>query len=99
MSEEYINEELKKWIEEHRDMEMAEPEEVEAGGGKEAEEEITGKCEICGARDAKYRCLRCGRVVCASCYWVMFGVCKECVSEDMVKKLKGEKDFGIEKVK
>ncbi len=91
MSEEYINEELKKWIEEHRDMEMAEPE--------EAEEEITGKCEICGARDAKYRCLRCGRVVCASCYWVMFGVCKECVSEDMVKKLKGEKDFGIEKVK
>jgi len=95
MSEEYINEELKKWIEEHGDMETAEPEEE----ADQRAEEVTGKCEICRARDAKYRCLRCGRAVCSSCYWVMFGVCKECVSEDMVKKLKGKKDFGIEKIK
>ncbi len=95
MAEEYINEELKKWIEEHRDMEVAEPEAEEDDKRKK---EITGKCEICGARDAKYRCLKCGRAVCPSCYLIMFGVCKECASDDMIKKMSAKKS-GIDRIK
>ncbi len=93
---ESINEELRKWIEEHKDIETAEPDE---GAGDKRAKEITGRCEICGARDAKYRCLKCGRMVCPSCYWIMLGVCKKCVSSDMAKKLEGHKDFGIDRIK
>jgi len=93
MTEESMNEELRKWIEEHKDLGEMEIEEEDKHSG-----EVTGRCEICGVRDAKYRCLKCGRAVCASCYWVMFGVCKECISEDMLKKLK-KKDMGIDEIR
>lgn len=94
MTEESMNEELRKWLEEHGNMETAEPED-ERGNKKE----ITGRCEVCGARDAKYRCLKCGRVVCPSCYFVMFGLCRDCVSDDIKKKLDGKNDLGIDKIK
>ncbi len=55
------------------------------------EEEITGMCEICGIREAKYRCIRCGRKVCSSDYWTMLGICKLCLpEEEMKKKMKGK---------
>jgi len=94
MTEESMNEELKKWIEEHKDMGILEAEEE---NGKTSEE-VTGRCEICGVRDAKYRCIKCGRAVCPSCYFVMFGLCRDCISEDMVKKL-DKKDFGIDEIR
>ena len=87
------DEELKKWMEE-----QGIPIEEEEKEGKE--EEIKGKCEICMARDAKYKCIKCGKFVCSSCYWIMFGVCRECISEDIIKKWRDRgKDFGIDWVK
>ncbi|MCD6512328.1 MAG: zinc finger HIT domain-containing protein [Thermoplasmata archaeon] len=48
-------------------------------------------CEICGIREAKYRCIRCGRKVCSSDYWTMLGICKLCLpEEEMKKKMKGK---------
>ncbi|MEA2054899.1 MAG: hypothetical protein U9O96_07350 [Candidatus Thermoplasmatota archaeon] len=99
MEDESINEELRKWIEEHGGLEEMkaemELEEKKAGEKKE----ITGECRICGARNAKYRCIRCEKEVCPSCYWIMFGICKECISEEMLKKLERKKDLGINKIK
>ncbi|OYT60443.1 hypothetical protein B6U81_04770 [Thermoplasmatales archaeon ex4484_30] len=92
MENEKINEELKKWMEEHG-IPAERKEETE-------EEEIKGKCEICMARDAKYKCIKCGKLVCPSCYWIMFGVCRECISEDIMKKWRERgKDLGIDWVK
>ncbi|KAA0003407.1 MAG: hypothetical protein DRN33_01130 [Thermoplasmata archaeon] len=96
MDEESMNEDLKKWIEEHRDMGILE--EVEAEEEEKKQEEVTGRCEICGVREAKYRCIKCGRAVCPSCYFVMFGLCRDCISEDVVKKL-DKKDFGIDEIR
>lgn len=90
-----VNEELRKWMEEH-----GIPIEERAEEEEEEKEEIKGKCEICMARDAKYKCIKCGKLVCPSCYWIMFGVCRECISEDVMKKWRERgKDFGIDWVK
>lgn len=86
------NEELRKWMEEHG-IPIAERKEEKEG-------EIKGKCVICMARNAKYKCIKCGKCVCPSCYWIMFGICRECVSEDVIKKWREQgKDFGIDLVK
>ncbi|HDO19855.1 MAG TPA: hypothetical protein ENG74_03920 [Thermoplasmatales archaeon] len=63
--------------------------------------EITGKCEICYANDARFICIKCGRKVCSSCYFNIIGLCQKCVSKDTVERWKGrapdwEKVLGIE---
>jgi len=74
-----MNEDLKKWMEEHG-VEMEEKE--------EEEEEIEGTCEICEVREAKHRCIRCGKIACNSCFWTMLGICKECLPEEKLKEIK-----------
>ncbi len=73
-----MNEELKKWIEEKG-------EKISSSSLKK--EEPLGKCEICG-RKAKHRCIKCRRGVCTSCYWTLFGLCKECAPENTIEKWK-----------
>lgn len=46
------------------------------------------KCDICEAREAKYKCIRCGRNVCADDFWIMLGLCKICVPEEEYKEWK-----------
>jgi hypothetical protein len=87
-----MNEKLKKWMDE-KGIPINEREE-------EREKEVKGKCAICMAREAKYRCIKCGKYICPSCYWIMFGICRECISEDIIKKWREQgKDFGIDWVK
>lgn len=47
-----------------------------------------GKCEICKARDAKFVCIKCNRVVCTSCYFNIVGLCQKCISKDVVEQWK-----------
>ncbi len=76
-----MNEDLKKWMEEHG---------VEEAEREEEEEKIEGKCQICEAREAKYRCIRCGKIACSTCFWTMLGICKECLPEEKMKEIKEE---------
>ncbi|RLF50407.1 MAG: hypothetical protein DRN11_04710 [Thermoplasmata archaeon] len=76
---EEMNEELKKWVEEHG---------IKLEEKEEKEEKIEGKCEICEAREAKYRCIECGKIACLSCFWTLLGICKECLPEEKMKELK-----------
>ena len=50
-----------------------------------------GVCQICGERDAKARCIKCGTPVCTACYFHLVSLCKRCVSEETAKKWKQEK--------
>lgn len=89
-----MNEELRQWLAEHGEMK----EEPEAG--ERREQPISGTCTICGARQAKYRCLKCGAVVCPSCYWVMLGLCDRCISPEVRKKIQeARKNYGIDRIK
>ena len=74
-----MNKELREWIEEHGVI----PEER-----KEQEDKIEGTCHVCEIRDAKHRCIRCGNIACLACFWIMLGICKECITEEKMKELK-----------
>jgi len=60
---------------------------------EEEEEEIKGVCEICGVREAKYKCIRCGRKVCSDDIWIMLGICKLCLPEAQYKEWKKRHHF------
>jgi hypothetical protein len=94
MDEEAMEDELQQWMKEHRDsLEIQEVEESH-------EQPVSGKCTICEVRDAKYRCLKCGKAVCSSCYVVMFGLCERCISPAILKKIRdSKKDYGIDRIK
>jgi len=57
------------------------------------EEEIDGMCEICGIREAKHVCIKCGRKVCSADFWTMLGICKLCLPEAEMKKWRKEHPF------
>ncbi len=76
---EEMNKELIEWAKEHG---------IEIEERKEEEEKIEGKCEICEVRDAKYKCIECGKLACSACFWTMLGICKECVTERQMKEWK-----------
>jgi hypothetical protein len=95
MEKESINKELQEWLIEHGC-----PEDTEENEKEQPEEPISGKCDICEARAAKYRCMKCEKVVCPSCFWVMFGLCDQCISPEMMKKIRDSKrDYGIDHIK
>lgn len=59
-----------------------------------------GACALCGERPAAERCVHCERAVCADEYWVMFGLCRECLTEDEMRRAHEERrrprpDLGI----
>lgn len=45
----------------------------------------SGLCAVCAQRDASVTCHQCGRGVCAGDVWVMFGLCRECLTPDEVQ--------------
>jgi len=47
---------------------------------------IAGPCAVCGERAASSTCHQCGRGVCAADQWVMFGLCRTCLSEKELQK-------------
>lgn len=76
---EEMNKELIEWAKEHG---------IKIEKEEKKEEKIEGICEICCIRDAKYKCIECGKIACSSCFWTMLGICKECVSEEQMKECK-----------
>ena len=74
-----MNKDLQDWLEEHG---------VEIEKRNTVEDAVAGTCEVCEARKAKHRCIRCGKKACLTCYWIMLGICKECVTEEKMKELK-----------
>jgi hypothetical protein len=76
-----MNKQLKKWIEEQ---------ETKPSSSSATRKKIAGMCQKCNKRTARFRCIKCGAQVCAACYWVLFGLCKKCASEDTVQRWKGE---------
>jgi uncharacterized membrane protein len=51
--------------------------------------EIMVKCEICGIRDAKYVCSKCGRRVCGECFNTQLWMCKECIDKNHPTYIEG----------
>ena len=80
-----MNEELKKWLEENREIKLG----VKQKDVKKAKKP-SGKCKICGKRKAEHVCIRCGRSVCSSCYFKIIGVCKKCVPPEIAAKWEGK---------
>ena len=75
-----LNKELEEWIKENK-IKIEEKEEYE---------EISGKCEICGIREARYKCIKCGKKVCVDDFWIMLGICKICLPEAEMEKWRKE---------
>ena len=90
-----MNEELQEWLEAAR---AAKKTSDKSGKSKK---KPTGKCQICGEKNAKFVCLKCERSVCMSCYFKIIGVCKKCVPKDTAEKWEAkspdwEKVLGVE---
>jgi len=94
-----MNEELKQWIlEAEQDIGLSPT--VEGALEKETKKP-SGKCELCGQRDAQSVCIKCEKSVCASCYFKIIGVCKKCIPKEVVEKWEDkhpdwEKVLGVE---
>ncbi|KYK34591.1 MAG: hypothetical protein AYK22_05110 [Thermoplasmatales archaeon SG8-52-3] len=90
-----MNEELKKWLQESK-------EEIKTSRKKMKKAKIpSGKCQICGEKNATSLCLKCNRSVCKSCYFKLIGICKKCVPKEIASKWDGsnpdwEKQLGVE---
>ncbi len=83
-----MNRDLKLWIEEMEKNGKLKDAIVQSK--RKEKQEPMGKCEICGKRDAKFVCIKCGKKVCSSCYFSILGLCKECVSKEIVEKWKNK---------
>lgn len=91
-----MNDELRRWI-------IEKSQEAKANDNKEDKglKKPSGKCEICGEKNATSVCIKCGKSVCKSCYFKLIGVCKKCVTSDIAAKWDGsrpdwEKELGVE---
>jgi hypothetical protein len=96
MSDEAMNEELKRWIQESK-KDIKKSDKTESKSKKKP----TGKCQICGEKTAEHVCIKCEKFVCKSCYFKIIGVCKKCVTSDVSSKWDGsrpdwEKELGVE---
>ena len=80
-----MNEELKEWLDETK-------EGIKRFKGKKqsSKKKPSGKCQICGEKDAKAVCLKCGKAVCGSCYFKIIGICKNCVPKETAAKWDGK---------
>lgn len=79
-----MNEELRQWIKE-AEKDIGLPQKVEGASEKETKT-LTGKCEICGEKNARSVCIKCGKSVCPSCCFKIIGVCKKCIPKEVVEK-------------
>jgi len=92
---ESMNEELRKWLRDSKD----EIKIIKEKKGKS--KKPSGKCQVCGEKNATSVCLKCGRSVCKSCYFKIIGICKKCVPKEIARKWDGsdpdwEKQLGVE---
>lgn len=80
-----MNEELQEWLEETK-------EGIKRFKGKKqsSQKKPSGKCQICGEKDAKAVCLKCGKAVCGSCYFKIIGICKKCIPKETAAKWEGK---------
>lgn len=51
---------------------------------RDVAERAEDECHLCTAVGRK-TCEQCGKKACASHFWVMFGLCRSCATEDRVK--------------
>ena len=91
-----MNEELRQWL-----MDTKEEAKKSKNRKQSLKKKISGSCQVCGERDAKVVCLKCGRNICNSCYFKIIGVCKKCIPQDIADKWEGkqpdwEKILGVE---
>jgi ribosomal protein S14 len=61
---------------------------------------IQGRCALCGQHEATAACVHCGARVCGGDHWVMFGLCRACLTEDEMRAARAPKarprpDLGI----
>ena len=83
MATESMNKELQDWIKETRQI----PQDEQKQPTKKMPE---GTCLICGKKEAKFICIKCGKSVCPDCYFKIIGVCKQCVPESVTEKWEGK---------
>ena len=50
-----------------------------------------GMCQICGTKNAKAVCIKCGKSVCHSHYFNLVGLCEKCISKETVEEWKNRK--------
>ena len=80
-----MNEELQKWINEtKKDIKKSKT------AKKTSTKKPKGVCEICGEKNAKSVCLKCGKSVCGSCYFKIISVCKKCVPKETAARWEGK---------
>jgi hypothetical protein len=96
VSEKFMNEELKRWIQESKKEVRALEEKKDKIGKKPS-----GKCQICGKKTAEHVCIKCEKFVCKSCYFKIIGICKKCVPSSISDKWDGscpdwEKELGVD---
>jgi hypothetical protein len=90
-----MNEELRKWMEESKEV-------IKRSNEKKCKSKTPkGKCQICGKKTAQAVCLKCDKSVCNSCYFKLIGICKRCVPPEIAGKWDGskpdwEKQLGVE---
>lgn len=74
-----IRDELQEWMEEADERGLEVPAALEAAAPQ-------GRCGVCGERDAVALCHQCGQGVCAGDQWVMFGLCRACLTPEEVER-------------
>jgi len=94
-----MNDELLQWLQESKQASGSSKKPGKAAA-KERQKPI-GMCHICGQRQAKSLCIKCGKHVCTECYIHLVGLCKKCVSKDVAEKWKNikpdwERSLGVE---
>ena len=77
-TDEMMNKELEDWIKEsHIEQEKLHPDD-------EKQKKPEGTCEICGKNKSTVVCLKCSRSICPSCYYKILGICKDCISKEVM---------------
>ena len=84
-----MNEELKQWLleaEQKGDL----PDKIKEASEKGKSKRLS-KCSVCGEKTGKAVCIKCGKPVCTACYFHIVGLCKKCISKDVVDRWKEER--------
>lgn len=77
--QEPVRDALQEWAEDadERGVELASPVDAPAAAGS---------CALCDAREATSICVHCGKAVCGNDHWVMFGLCRACLTPDELRE-------------
>jgi len=81
-----MNEDLKKWLTSEEKEDLSKKIKTQLKDKKPK-----GMCQICGIKNSKAVCIKCGKSVCHSCYFNLVGLCEKCLSKQTVTKWKNKK--------